>query len=372
NYAIAQARGNWIAFLDADEYFVPEDVPKLMRLLDEIQAAGTFDALVCSWSQLTDENIIFEVNEQVRLFRNLPGIRYTGKIHETLTLKSSQLAEAPQINIMHTGYTQTAFQETGKGNRNIILLREALQKKPDDADLMAYLADSLIAERIPGIEGRIPENVAEAERLHQAALDSGRITMPILKQKTYFFLLQQIVNDPEKQEHALELSRKAIKDFPECPDFSYLCSTILNKKGEHESAWEMLLKCEETLNAKQLPFSKIVLNHPAVLFSEMLITADKLKNTEGIVKYATILLRHDKSLKVVLALVINLLCRSGARLDELIQLLKKLYDFNSVQDKLVIARAAKDAGHIELAKTVLDMITEEERAFMSAAGEGPK
>jgi len=63
---------------------------------------------------------------------------------------------------------------------------------------------------------------------------------------------------------------------------------------------------------------------------------------------------------------------NGVSLAELTGLLKKLYDFDSVKDKLFIAQAAKDAGHSELAQAVLDMTTEEERTLMSAAGEGPK
>ena len=33
NYAIQKASGNWIAFLDADEYMLPEDVQKLPRTI---------------------------------------------------------------------------------------------------------------------------------------------------------------------------------------------------------------------------------------------------------------------------------------------------------------------------------------------------
>ena len=38
NYAIEQAKGSWIAFLDADEYMEPEAARKLLQLLERIEA----------------------------------------------------------------------------------------------------------------------------------------------------------------------------------------------------------------------------------------------------------------------------------------------------------------------------------------------
>lgn len=36
NFAIEKASGDWIAFLDADEYFMPEEAAKIMPLLNKL------------------------------------------------------------------------------------------------------------------------------------------------------------------------------------------------------------------------------------------------------------------------------------------------------------------------------------------------
>ena len=38
NYALEQAKGDWIAFLDADEYLMPEDAKKLYNVLKGLPA----------------------------------------------------------------------------------------------------------------------------------------------------------------------------------------------------------------------------------------------------------------------------------------------------------------------------------------------
>ena len=87
NFAINKASGEWIAFLDADEYFPGEDAKKLKKLLGEI---GSREAVLTGWVQLKDSGEVLSVDSQIRIFRNLPNLRYHRRIHEYLAVEEDR------------------------------------------------------------------------------------------------------------------------------------------------------------------------------------------------------------------------------------------------------------------------------------------
>ena len=75
NYAINKASGEWIAFLDADEYFPPEEAEKLMPLLNKL-ARTRYYVMLTSWMHVNRDEKIFAGGVQTRIFKRMEGLRY--------------------------------------------------------------------------------------------------------------------------------------------------------------------------------------------------------------------------------------------------------------------------------------------------------
>ena len=86
NFAIEKAKGKWILFLDADEYFPPESIGKVRTILKEVDRDIRTAGILCRWVNFDeDEGMKLQgAAVQLRLFRNLRGLRYKGRIHEAL------------------------------------------------------------------------------------------------------------------------------------------------------------------------------------------------------------------------------------------------------------------------------------------------
>jgi len=363
NYAIEQATGNWIAFLDADEYFSSSDAKKLMIILKRIQNdpidRNKYTSVVCPMLQLDDGGNTFAVQQQYRIFRNRPDIRYKGRIHENLTFVGD-IVSIPEIRIVHTGYAQTVFKDTKKVLQYEKILREELASSPDDPHYIIYLADSL---RISGEK----EKLDEASMLYRRALCGKQAMDPRMKQSAYNSLLQDFINRHDMRSGAEGYCVRALEDFPGDPDFLFYYGVILNRKQNHEAAFSVLQECERALlNTTAVRHtSNTVLARPVELYKEMVNTAHALNDKESMVGYLTIVLGLDKYGEGFLPKYLSVLKSSGVSDEELSGLIGKMYDYDSVKDKAFLLRAAGAAGNEGLFNMIKAMITDEERSGLT-------
>ena len=353
NYAIEQCKGNWIAFLDADEFFKPEDAKKLMTLLRQVQSDPKLrkkvNAINCPWAHVDDAGIPFAINDQERIFRNTPETRYVGKIHEQIALDEDTIARTTDFTIIHTGYSKASYAETGKLERNVAMLRQKLAEDPDDYNTKAYLADSL-----SGIGDE--ESCAEAESIYRDVIENGKDIFRTRRKKAYIFLLNRYTALPELPPECEELCRKALRELPGDIDIEAYLGFIHNKNGKYSEAWDILRGCEEKLtNSESINESMVFSANPEHIFAQLVIAAEGMRNVEGIVRYATMILTAEKDTPTALGGYIKTLLDNNVSEDEVFALLGKLYDYKNPQDLMLIARAAKDWGALGFAKRIAEI-----------------
>lgn len=137
NYALSKVTGDWIVFIDADEYISLNK----KDLIDTLMNAEKQEmkASLCKWINLDEEKVIGESNI-IRIFKNEEGIKYEGKIHESITYdgKIDKISENI-LKIYHTGYSKNII--VHKFKRNYEILIQELRENSNNPKIFYYLSD---------------------------------------------------------------------------------------------------------------------------------------------------------------------------------------------------------------------------------------
>ena len=137
NAALDRARGAWILVLDADERLEWEGGAEAFKKPLREEGRLAFVLPLVNEGLGKGEGGTSLV---VRLFRNLPGIRYEGIIHERVEPSLAALAGGGldgavgrhAARIRHFGYKPEVRKERGKDDRDLRLLRRQMERSPRD------------------------------------------------------------------------------------------------------------------------------------------------------------------------------------------------------------------------------------------------
>ena len=355
NFAIEQASGDWIAFLDADEYMLPDDLYKLPAMIKKAKKQGK-EILRTLWLQMGDEQALNMVASQCRIFKNIPQIRYQNPIHEELCYNGGIDGicemDATSLSIYHTGYTTELSEQ--KSKRNIRILLKELEKCPEDPNIMGYLGDAY-----RGLEGK----KEEAERWYRKALPyifqkrlgSERDFYTIVSLMLYFY-----ERGSEAEQELMELYENA-STFAGFYDADYIVGWFYAKrrdfqKGEYylERALRMM---EQYGTATFNPMATRDLPNTWRTLALCYYMNGKLEKS---VNCCVNLLTADKTHAGTLEVLLR--CFKDEESQAVVSFLQKLYNINDISDRVVMLSGAMRAG--EAGAGVLNVLrqycTEEE------------
>lgn len=127
NYAIEQARGEWILFMDADEVFPdPLDRETLLTYLDSVKDKDVILLNRYNVDSL-EERHSFNTDWSPRIFQRRDDLRYRGRIHEHISRQGGELQAdyAPKnFYLLHTGYADGISAD--KCRRDLDILQQVI------------------------------------------------------------------------------------------------------------------------------------------------------------------------------------------------------------------------------------------------------
>jgi tetratricopeptide (TPR) repeat protein len=176
NRSLAEAECDWILCLDADECLAPESESGLLQVLSG--KAGAYMVRIESRVDSTAGKVF--VNFFPRLFRNLEGVRFEGKVHEQVTPSLERLGvpiEISDIVIRHTGYALSDSDMTAKAQRNADLLLQEVEERPKDALALFHLGEAY------SMMGRYKDAVEAYDRALAAGIPDRVVRAALLQNK---------------------------------------------------------------------------------------------------------------------------------------------------------------------------------------------
>lgn len=367
NFAIDQASGNWIAFLDADEYFTEQDAAKILPLLERLEKnyppqtrpMGIRTALV----NFNDKGETGSVGAQDRIFCNRPDLRYHKRIHEVLHLTDEspvRLFDATdKMTIYHTGYTTEVYKKTKKMSRNIALLMKEVTENPEDYNAWSYLGDSYFAD------GRLEE----AEKAYYHVIDHINEQLIEERKDLAFCNLLKIkfLSKSQQIDEIIDIYSRYIRNNGVSPDADYWVGRWMFENGELQdgiSSFETALKKLEMYQKYGTLDITAALSY---VYRKLFESYQELNRPSKTVKYGILSLRLDLYNEEVLKGVLELFQGEPGEKETAaatFQFLGRMYQFTSLKDKLFLIKVSKLVPFPALEKKVYEQLTLEEQEFL--------
>lgn len=238
NFGLAQATGDWILWLDADEHLEVIDAAQWYAAVRD-PAAQAFALRIVSYygeNAIKDEQAM--LHAQIRLFRNGRGLRFERKVHEQLNIRAAlpELRDVPILNaqIHHYGYMDSIVKGRGKHKRNEYLLA-AEQEEPNYSPWVDYHLANLFYNK-----GKYAKSVDWVNQSIRRFLERSELPPSMLYKLKYEALLADGKKDAVKQ--GID---KAISLYPDYVDLHFIKGKALYAERRFGEAEDEFRKCLE-------------------------------------------------------------------------------------------------------------------------------
>jgi tetratricopeptide (TPR) repeat protein len=231
NYALSLVSGEWILVLDADEELIVQPIDKPSQIKEQLLAQPAIQAYYLNRTEANDTDGLVPLLT-VRLFRNLAGLKFTGRFHEKLQYQNQDLVESQlgyfdDLTILHYGYGTEQVQHKNIA-RNIPILEAARQTEGLSLTLLYCLAgmyrDTQQAEKAQDCYDEAIERLIPY-------LESGNRPEEFRFIPSLVFTLAAQSLQQQDYETTRVLCQRGLEWCPNYPPLNYLTGCLLRALG---------------------------------------------------------------------------------------------------------------------------------------------
>ncbi|MFS0559815.1 glycosyltransferase [Terribacillus sp. 179-K 1B1 HS] len=208
NFVQSKASGQWIIYLDADEYVDEENFKDVLTQLKSIDRSKENAFMVTQVNFLGDLGEGVTHTSTIRIYKNLPSISFYRKVHEQLQMENGNLyIGSLNLMIYHSGYLAHTIKAKDKNSRNTPLINTELKDNADGFDYFNL-----------GNENLSQMNFSEAADLYKKAFQKKEsiyyLWVPLAVER-----LIHCLGNLKRYEEALEIVEEAIELWSGAIDF---------------------------------------------------------------------------------------------------------------------------------------------------------
>jgi tetratricopeptide (TPR) repeat protein len=178
--------------------------------------------------------------DHVKLFRNIPGLQWSRRIHEQILHELSSRGIIPaRLNgavVHHTHYDSSEIGQARKLARDMALLKLEHAEDPKDPFTLFNL----------GMTEHHAGNHASAITWLSQALENA--TPQMTHTRKIYALLACSLRDDDRLDEALTLLTNGLTHFPEDPELHYQAALILNRLNRNDEAIDHLRSYGEDIS----------------------------------------------------------------------------------------------------------------------------
>ena len=340
NAALEKAEGDWILFLDADEYFSPQTLPKVRPLLEKVEASPKpIVGVICRLINIDkdQDNRFMGAIFQLRIFRNSRDLRYEGKIHEHIVdvrREEHEMFATPELVIFHTGYSLHLVRK--KLERNLDFLRQKEEAQDESVDDALHYMDCYY-----GLG-----DFAKAAEYAQKAIES-KIVYLGREGAEYWGLVRALLAQKRPKEELLPVLEEAMEKYPDLAEFPMEFGLLAWEERDYLLAEKMFrrgMACREKAPTSLRADNSLQM-FPFVCLSLGKIEAMKGRPAEAFDYFLRAVKEYPYDTRIFLALYDAL---AGQKPADVIALLDTLYDKERDAPFITAALAMRELTHVAL------------------------